>query len=111
MTLGGQVASYAQKAQAETLAKSLAGAEVVADQIAVIPVGVEKEAKARNYDLDQGIEKNLHAALIRNKMHDNVLAATGGRCRSINFIASTDRRLFRWILPQCSWRRQRQETQ
>jgi osmotically-inducible protein OsmY len=34
----------------------------------VIPVGVEKEAKAVNSDLDQGIEKNLHAALIQNRL-------------------------------------------
>jgi hyperosmotically inducible periplasmic protein len=72
VTLGGQVASDNAKSDAESLAKSLAGAQVVADQIAVIPVGVEKEAKAVNSDLDQGIEKNLDAALILNKMHDNV---------------------------------------
>ena len=72
VTLGGQVASENDKAQAESLAKSLAGAQVVADQIAVIPMGVEKEAKAVNSDLDKGIEKNLDAALIQNKMHDNV---------------------------------------
>jgi hyperosmotically inducible periplasmic protein len=72
VTLGGQVASDNDKAQAESLAKSLAGAQVVADEIAVIPVGVEKEAKAVNTDLDKGIEKNLDAALILNKMHDNV---------------------------------------
>ena len=72
MTLGGQVASEAGKSQAESLAKSLAGAQVVANQIAVIPVGVEKEAKAVNSDLDTGIEKNLDAVLIQNKMHDNV---------------------------------------
>jgi hyperosmotically inducible protein len=72
VTLGGQVATDDQKAQAESLAKSFAGTEVVADQIAVIPVGVEKEAKAMNSDLDQAIEKNLDAALIQNKMHDNV---------------------------------------
>ena len=72
VTLGGQVASENDKAQAESLAKSLAGAQVVANQIAVIPVGVEKEAKAVNSDLDTGIEKNLDAALIQNKMHDNV---------------------------------------
>jgi len=72
VTLGGQVASENEKFQAESLAKSFAGAQVVADQIAVIPVGVEKEAKAVNSDLDQGIEKNLDAALIQNKMHDNV---------------------------------------
>jgi osmotically-inducible protein OsmY len=45
---------------------------VVADQIAVIPVGLEKEAKAVNSDLDQGIEKNLDAALIQNKLHKSV---------------------------------------
>ena len=72
VTLSGQVASENAKSQAESLAKSLAGAQVVADQIAVIPVGVEKEAKAVNSDLDTGIEKNLDAALIQNTMHDNV---------------------------------------
>jgi hyperosmotically inducible protein len=72
VTLGGQVASENDKAQAESLAKSLAGAQVVADQIAVIPVGSEKAAKTVNSDLDQGIESNLDAALIQNKMHDDV---------------------------------------
>jgi hyperosmotically inducible protein len=72
VTLGGQVASENDKSQAESLAKSLAGAQVVANQIAVIPVGAEKEAKAVNSDLDQGIEKNLDAALIQNKMQDDV---------------------------------------
>ena len=72
VTLGGQVASENDKSQAESLAKSLAGAQVVADQIAVIPVGAEKEAKAVNSDLDQGIEKNLDAALIQNKLHKSV---------------------------------------
>jgi hyperosmotically inducible periplasmic protein len=72
VTLGGQVASDSDKSQAESLAKSLAGAQVVANQIAVVPTGVEKEAKAVNSDLDKGIEKNLDAALIQNRMHDNV---------------------------------------
>jgi hyperosmotically inducible protein len=72
VTLGGQVASENDKSQAESLAKSLAGAQVVADQIAVIPVGAEKEARAVNSDLDQGIEKNLDAALIQNKLHKSV---------------------------------------
>jgi len=72
VTLGGQVASESDKSQAESLAKSLAGTQVVADQIAVVPVGIEKEAKAVNSDLDDGIEKNLDAALIQNKMHNNV---------------------------------------
>ncbi|MGA2859590.1 MAG: BON domain-containing protein [Candidatus Sulfotelmatobacter sp.] len=72
VTLGGQVASENDKSQAESLAKSLAGTQVVADQIAVIPVGAEKEARAVNSDLDQGIEKNLDAALIQNKLHKSV---------------------------------------
>jgi len=72
VTLSGQVGTENDKSQAESIAKSFAGAQVVADQIAVVPVGVEKEAKAVNSDLDKGIEKNLDAALIQNKMHDNV---------------------------------------
>ena len=72
VTLGGHVTNDADKAQAETVARSLAGAQVVADQIAVIPVGAEKDAKAVNSDLDDGIEKNLDAALIQNRLHDSV---------------------------------------
>jgi osmotically-inducible protein OsmY len=72
VTLSGKVTSDGDKTQAETLAKSLAGTQVVADQIAVIPVGLESEAKAVNSDLDDGIEKNLDAALIQNKLHDSV---------------------------------------
>jgi len=72
VTLGGQVASDDQKAQAEAMAKSFAGAQVVANQVAVIPVGAEKETKAIYSDLDQGIEKNLDAALIQNKMQHDV---------------------------------------
>jgi hyperosmotically inducible protein len=72
VTLGGQVRSENDKSQAGAIAKSFAGAQVVADQIAVIPVGIEKEAKAVNSDLDEGIEKNLDAALIQNKLHHEV---------------------------------------
>jgi hyperosmotically inducible protein len=72
VTLGGQVASESDKLHAESLAKSLAGAQVVADQIAVIPIGAEREAKAVNSDLDAGIEKNMDAALIQNRLHENV---------------------------------------
>ena len=72
VTLGGQVSSESDKSQAEALAKSLAGPQVLADQIAVVPVGIEKDARAVNSDLDKGIEENLDAALIQNQMHDNV---------------------------------------
>jgi len=72
VTLSGQVVRDNDKLQAESLAKSFAGAQVVANQIAVLPTGLEKDAKTVNSDLDQGIEKNLDAALIQNKMHDDV---------------------------------------
>lgn len=72
VTLGGTVTASNDKFQAESIAKSIAGSQVVADQIAIVPVGIEKEAKAVNADLDDGIEKNLDAALIQNKMHDHV---------------------------------------
>lgn len=72
VTLGGHVALDTDKTQAESLAKSLADNEVVANQIAVIPVGAEKDAKAMNADLDKGIEGNLDAALIQAKLLSNV---------------------------------------
>src|SRR5580692_5986729 len=72
VTLGGHVAAGADKSQAEAIARSFAGAQVVADQIAVVPPGVESDAKAVNSDLDKGIEKNLDAALIQNEMHESV---------------------------------------
>src|SRR6202162_5771678 len=72
VTLGGQVANDSDKMQAETLAKSLAGTQVVADQIAILPPGLEKEAKAVNSDLDEGIEKNLDAALIQSNLLKSV---------------------------------------
>src|SRR6202049_2309709 len=72
VTLDGQVPNDGDKTQAESLAKSLAGTQVVADQIAVLPPGLEKEAKAVNSDLDEGIEKNLDAVLIQSNLHKNV---------------------------------------
>ena len=72
VTLSGPVASDNDKLQAESLAKSLAGAQVVANQIVVLPTGMEKNTKTVNSDLDQGIEKNMDAALIQIKMHDDV---------------------------------------
>jgi hyperosmotically inducible protein len=95
VTLGGQVASSDQKEQAESLAKSLAGAQVVADQVAVIPAGAEKEAKAMNSDLDQGIEKNLDAALIQNKMdHDVKYSVKSGVVTLSGEVNSQDNRTF-----------------
>ena len=72
VTLSGNVESDGNKAQAEAIAKSLAGGQVVSDQIAVLPVGAESDARAMNSDLDKGIEQNLDAALIQSQLHDAV---------------------------------------
>lgn len=70
--LGGHVAADADKAQAESIARSFAGNQVVANQIAVIPAGEGSDAKKMNSDLDKGIEGNLDAALIQDRLHDSV---------------------------------------
>ncbi len=72
VTLGGHVAADADKAQAESIAKSLAGTQVVANQIAVTPPGAASDAKAVNSDLDKAIDKNLDAALIQNHLRKGV---------------------------------------
>lgn len=72
VTLGGHVGGDVEKRQAEALAKSLSPAEVVANQIAVLPLGAESDARAMNSDLDKGIEQNLDAALIQNRLRDGV---------------------------------------
>jgi len=72
VTLGGHVATESDKAQAETIAKSQAAGQVVADEIAVITPGAEHDAKAINSDLDKGIEQNLDAALISANLHKGV---------------------------------------
>ena len=72
VALGGHVASDADKTQAEAIAKSLAGAQVVANQIAVLPLGSESDAKKVNSDLDKGIEHNLDAALIKDGLQESV---------------------------------------
>lgn len=72
VTLGGQVAADGDKAQAESIAKSIAGAQVVANEIAVRPPGLERDAKRVTADLDKGIELNLDAALIQNDLHHDV---------------------------------------
>lgn len=72
VTLGGNVTSDEDKAKAESIARSMSGAQVVSNQIAVLPVGAEDSAHKVNADLDQGIENNLDAALIKDRLHDSV---------------------------------------
>ena len=72
VTLGGHVAADGDKSQAESIARSIAGAQVVSNQIEVIPPGGEHDARKIDSDLDKGIEGNLDAALVQGRLHKNV---------------------------------------
>jgi hyperosmotically inducible protein len=72
VTLTGTTTSEADKSQAESIAKSVAGPQVVSDQIAVRPPGDESTAKKVDSDLDKGIEKNFDAVLVRHKLDSAV---------------------------------------
>jgi hyperosmotically inducible periplasmic protein len=72
VTLSGSVSSESDKMQAVTIAKAFAVGQVVGNEIAVLPVGDEKMAKAVNSDLDGGIKKNLDAALLQARMQETV---------------------------------------
>src|ERR1039458_4586749 len=72
ITLNGNVPAEFDKAKAASIAQSVAGSLVVANQIAVLPPGVENEAKKIGSDLDSGIASNLDAALINDRLHKRV---------------------------------------
>lgn len=72
VTLTGTTTSDADKAQAESIARSVAGSQVIADQIAVRPPGGESIAKKVDSDLDAGIGKNFDAVLLQHKLDRNV---------------------------------------
>jgi len=71
VTLKGSVKADSDKAQAESIARSIAGGQVVANEIAVLPPG-DSDAKRVNKDLDEGIKKNLDAELLQQSLHDDV---------------------------------------
>jgi len=72
ITLKGTVANDGDKAQAESIAKSLAESQVVANEIGVRPAGDESTAKKIDSNLDAGIDKNLEAMLIEHRMNHDV---------------------------------------
>lgn len=72
VVLGGHVPSEADKSLAASMAKSIAGEQVVSNQILVIPPGAEGVTKAVNSDLDKGIANNLDAALIQHALQKKV---------------------------------------
>src|SRR5438445_12270923 len=64
ITLGGTVHSENAKQQAAEVAKAAAGNRIIANEVAVRPVGAESESKTISSNLDGGIEKNFKAALV-----------------------------------------------
>ena len=72
VTLGGRVTTDGDKANAESIAKSSAADQVVANQIAVLTPGAETDAKTVNSELDMGIQHNVDAALVAAKLNKSV---------------------------------------
>ena len=72
VTLTGNVPAETDKAQAESIAASIAAGQIVSNQIAVLPPGDKSDAKDVNSDLDKGISKNLDAALLQNRLQKSV---------------------------------------
>jgi len=72
VTLKGSTTSDSDKAQAESIAKSIASSQVVANEIAVRPPGEESTARKVESDTDKGIEKNLDAVLVSHKLDNDV---------------------------------------
>ena len=72
VTLTGKVPSDDDKSKAESIARSIAGSEVVSNEIGVRPGGEESTAKKVDSDLDSGIDKNLDAMLVQHRLKSDV---------------------------------------
>ena len=72
VTLQGSTTSDSDKAQAESIAKSIAPSQVVANEIGVRPTGEESTARNVEIDADKGIEKDLDAVLVSAKLDNDV---------------------------------------
>jgi len=72
VTLTGNVPSDDVKAQAESIAKGAAGGQVVADEIAVMPANAPSDTRTLYADLDKGIQSNLDAAMIQNRIPGSI---------------------------------------
>lgn len=68
--LTGSVSTDAEKAEAEAIAKAAAPRDVIANEIRVLPAGMESRADDVADDLDAGIERNLDAAFTKSAVRD-----------------------------------------
>jgi osmotically-inducible protein OsmY len=64
ITLGGTVASEDAKQRAGNVAKEAAPSRVIANEVAIRPVGMESEARKISSNLDDAIEKDYKAQLV-----------------------------------------------
>ena len=72
VSLTGDVATDADKTRAETIAHSIAGDQVVSNEIGVRPNGDQGTARKVDSDLDSAVDKNLDAMLVAHRLKDNV---------------------------------------
>ena len=72
VSLTGDVATDADKSRAETIAHSIAGDQVVSNEIGVRPNGDKSTARKVDSDLDSAVDKNLDAMLVQHRLKDNV---------------------------------------
>jgi len=72
VTLTGHVPADGDKAQAASIAKSIAGSEVVSNEVVVMPPGTSSDTKKVESDLDKGIKDNVDAALVPGKLNKDV---------------------------------------
>jgi hypothetical protein len=70
--LSGQVADENSRQRAGAIASSLAGGQVVANELALVTPDAERASSNMNSDIDKGIEKNLDAALISASFNKQV---------------------------------------
>lgn len=72
VNLTGNVATDADKTRAETIAHSIAGDQVVSNEIGVRPNGDEGTARKVDSDLDSAVDKNMDAMLVEHRLKNNV---------------------------------------
>ena len=72
VTLSGKVRTDDDKSRAESIARSIAGTQVVSNEIGVRPHGDEGTARKVDSDLDSGIDKNLDAMLVQHRLKKDV---------------------------------------
>jgi hyperosmotically inducible periplasmic protein len=72
VTLTGSVATDNDKSQAESIARSAAAGQVIANQISVRPPGNEGVAKDVQSDLDKAIDKMVDATLVQHHLNHDI---------------------------------------